>query len=485
MRRLIASEFKKLLKNKLNILVLLAITGFMTYTTWDCYHEELPVERLKGSIMKTFDGKELSDLNDVYRYADQVLSQYEGKATPEMWKRYCDDFNRYHEEFTKEIDTAIMIDIYGPDYKHLFEKLSHPMEEDEFSNYVDQYDDAMSKYIHGNQPMFYHYDPNTKTGSFPVFYKHQAELSTLNLIYLNYYDDIELNGQLLSDENNLALPLYLLSHKEEQLTHLIIHGETDQIKTYNTFIRQTLAKQDQSYGSNASMNPLEASFSRFSFLSLLVIPIILANSFAIEKKSRIDQIIIPSREGYVNIAAAKIIAGSLLGVMTMVLQIICIFVIAYLVLKPEGWNLPMMNQVQGYGNLTGVNTSYMTYATYFIGRIQLLIISALAISFTTLFLSAITKNQFVTVITNLLFIMLPFFYSDTLPAVMQKILPCFMTYNNDYFFYTGDISHSFLVKIFDHTFWWKDVASIFWIAIVIFITIIMLLLARRNYVSNK
>lgn len=468
MMPLIISEWKKILKHKLNLFLLLAMTGFMAYTTWDCYHEDLPYDQLKTSVLKTFDGKELTNMNDVYRYANQILSQYEGKATQESWQRYCDDFNRYHEQFSKEVDTEQMIKVYGKDYEQLFHTLSQPMEENESWAFIKQYEG-------------YQYNPESKMGSLPIFYKQQAELSTLNLIYLNRYDDSMLNGELLSEENNLASPLYLLSHKEEQIKQMMLDEDTTQAQIYNSFIKTTLDQQDQSYGSDASMRPLITAFDRFTLLSLLVIPILLANSFAIERRVKTDQIIVPSRVGYVRITAAKIIAGSLLGMMTMILQIICIYVIAYLILKPEGWNLPMMNQVHGYGNIGGY--SYMTYATYFLGRIQLLIIGALAISFTTLFLSAITKNQFVTVISNLLFFMLPFFFSEHLPIVLQKLLPCFMAYDTGFFYYIGD--HSFLVNILDQTFWWKDVVSIFWIGMVILITMIMLLHARRNYVSNK
>ena len=115
---------------------------------------------------------------------------------------------------------------------------------------------------------------------------------------------------------------------------------------------------------------LYTSLSRFSFLNLIPIAIILANIFSIEKKTKVDQIIVPTKEGPVKIAIAKVCAGLTIGLFTTLFQLLCIFAIAYFTLKPTGMHLPEYALGTGYSfNPSVVSGIYTNNAFIIVSQI--------------------------------------------------------------------------------------------------------------------
>ena len=475
MIRLILSEVKKVFKNKINILMILCVCGFMTYTTWDCYHEE-PIIPLK-----TFEGKKLTKMNDVYRYTDKIISKYEGVATEETWNQFCDDYNAYYDQFTKEVDDEIMIKIYGNNYKELFEEVSKNLNVDRYFAIENQYGENIHKYMGTYAGI--DYDSETKTAALPIVYKHQDELNMLNFIYLDSYETISYKKPDIRSYK--ALPLYVLSHKEDNIKSLedakkVYLSQNENalidIESYNKFIEDKIHHTTFYFGGTASLNPLYTSLSRFSFLNLIPIAIILANIFSIEKKTKVDQIIVPTREGPIKIAIAKVCAGLTIGLFTTLLQLFCIFAIAYLTLKPTGMHLPEYALGTGYSFNPSMISGIYTNNAFIIGsQIQMLLLGTFAIIIFTVFLSSITKNQFVTIIIVLLFIYVPFYFQSGEFDINQIIYPCFYMYTSG----TSPIS------IGSQIFYLKDISTILWLSIAVIFSIIIFIQAKIKYVSNR
>lgn len=476
MIRLILSEVKKIFKNKINIFMILCVCGFMIYTTWDCYHEELP-----NIPLKTFEGEKLTNMNDVYRYTDKIISKYEGIATEETWNQFCDDYDAYYDQFTKEYDDEIMTNIYGNDYKKLMKEVSKNLNEDRYFAIENQYGEKIHNYMGAYAGI--DYDSETKTVSLPIVYKHQDELNMLNFIYLDSYESISYEKPDIRSYK--TLPLYVLSHKEDNIKSLenaekeyVSQNENAliDIETYNKFIEDKINHTTFHFGGTASLNPLYTSLSRFSFLNLIPIAIILANIFSIEKKTKVDQIIVPTREGSVKIAIAKVCSGLTIGLFTTLFQLFCIFAIAYLTLKPIGLHLPEYALGTGYSFNPSIVSGIYTNNAFIIGsQIQMLLLGTFAISIFTIFLSSITKNQFVTIVIVLSFIYVPFFLQSGEFDINQIIYPCF-------YMYTSGTS---LISIGSQIFYSKDISTILWLSIAVVFTIIIFIQAKIKYVSNR
>ena len=82
MMHLMFSEIKKILKNKLNVFVILAmIIGIGIVSYLNLSSEDMPVYLDQTPIvLKTFDGKELKNIEEVSAYKHEILSKYHKQA---------------------------------------------------------------------------------------------------------------------------------------------------------------------------------------------------------------------------------------------------------------------------------------------------------------------------------------------------------------------------------------------------------------------
>lgn len=103
MRKLIISELKKMLKSKFHLSLLIFVIVMMVvqivredYRAVNAYEPDLQ--------FSTFDGEPLNTNRDLYVYADQIYSQYEGTVNEELWQRFMDDYNHLRL-LTKYVDS--------------------------------------------------------------------------------------------------------------------------------------------------------------------------------------------------------------------------------------------------------------------------------------------------------------------------------------------------------------------------------------------
>lgn len=487
MMRSIGSELKKILKNKVNILLFLILTCWVGYNTYGVYQLKMPTyENTAQQVpLKTFDGKPLTSMKEVITYADEILSNYEGEATMALWKTYSEDYERLYNSFTKDVDTAMMEKVYGKDYKRIFEKANGNMSEEE---YYDISEKIQNYNINcGNiTKSIDQYDEATKSADFPIFCKKQAELYTLNLIYTNQF--ISSPKQLITDNPNL----YILANKDKNIENNIIEGNyysyerpDNYIKdtNFNQFISNKIMSEKQYFGSAISMELLKYSLlSSVNFFTLLLVGVVLANSFSIENQTKTDQIIVPCKLGSAKITLSKVIAGLLVALGMTLLQFLCVFVIAFIMMKPEGWDIALISQS---GLVFHSNATYMNYKEVIITHIGMVLLGAAAIGITTMSVSCFFKNRFAAVIASFSFILLPLFAEEILPKTIVKLIPTFFTEAHRFFEYDYFSYGSPVVTLFGQTIWWKYIILLVWIGIIVLLTLAMILKAKRHVVSNR
>lgn len=485
MIKLYLSECKKIRKNKANVFLILLMIGWMCGITISSYQKEIPAYRKDMVAYKTFDGKELRSWKEVEKYKDTILTQYAGEATEALWNRYCDDYETLYKEFTKDIDVSLMNALFGEQYEELLEKAKQDgLSEEEIQHITS----ATAEYFVVQEDRDFFNQPNQPI-SFPAFYEKQQELHTLNYIYrdVTYSSPFsqEVMPQSLKTQSiETQPPLYFLSHKSENLK-AILHPypiEFKEDELFSKYVKQELNTSTALFGSTIGIQKLHQAFYGFSVLSLLLISIILANSFAIEKRTKMNQIIVPSPCGAAKICIAKLSAGLSIGVFSMALQILVIIIIGWILFPPSNWQLSVSR--------IGGALSYITYQDLILTDIQLLLLSALSVSLITLFLSCVTKNQFITIIASMLCILGPFFLYSNIPFVMTRFLPSsylipvdFLTSTIDSYGNTLAVQGPITIMLGQMVLW-KDVAIWGWIILTIFLSLLMLFIEKRHYVST-
>lgn len=493
MMTLILSECKKISKNKMYIILLCFLTiSLCMYSYLQFTNDPYPVyENGERVLLKTLDGEPLNTIKEVNNYKQKILDSYQGIADEALWNRYCKDYRTYYDTFTKDLDKQKMELVYGTDYEGLFQRLNGGLTQEDFS------------FFHKNNP--YHisysilqtYDEQTKTGYLTPFYEKQSELYTLNYIYRNNYEASYISitqgsgSPYLEDEtdNFSYSQLYHISHPEalnETIKNqTILYTENNQYleKKANIIdnqiiehhIRETLQTNPFVFGNTSDMDRFIENLHIFTFFSLLFTAILLADSFSMEHISKIDQIIVPSRVGYIRITVAKIISGFLVSIFAFLLQFICVYIVGLCTLNLDGWNLSI---------LLNEYLTFYTYRDYIFIFLQMLIIATIAVACLTMFLSHITKNRFATIIIVSCFIMMPYFIDFFLPWSILKFLPSFMPELN--FYLIADDRHGIpYTLIFQHVVMWKDIVMIFWLLMSSLLIIIMIIKSKRYRVMNK
>ena len=182
MRKLIISELKKMLKSKFHLSLLIFVIVMMVvqivredYRAVNAYEPDLQ--------FSTFDGEPLNTNRDLYVYADQIYSQYEGTVNEELWQRFMDDYNHLYTEFTKDenIDAVKMTNFYGEDWKALFERNERQKLTDKDHQLLQRLNESNADYVSVVYDELSGQEPDQYL--LKTFYKDESSLNTLNLIY--------------------------------------------------------------------------------------------------------------------------------------------------------------------------------------------------------------------------------------------------------------------------------------------------------------
>lgn len=487
MMRLLISECKKIGKNKINLVLILLMTLGMSYFTYDEYHNQTTLPTYPDNTpltFKTLDGSPLTSVHELNAYAKNMLEKYEDMdMTPETWERFKNDYHTQYDRLTQKVDTARMKKIYGDDYK----RIPRPGIVKNAKAIYEIADTSLFEYEMNGNPI-YQYDEETDTAILPVFYEKQAELHTLNYIYRNNPQASYIRAMMnqgnpyITDEVATFedMPLYYFTHKE--LLHENIMTQTSMVETdtnstaskaVNTTIKNLVDKETFTFGSTKEMERFKYVLTKFTFISLLLIAILLANSFSIESRTGVDQIILPTKTGMVKIAIAKMIAGLSIALFTILLQLVCILGISYLSIDMSGWSLSITSSS---------SLATYTYLEYFLAKMQIVFLACIAIAMVTMVLSSLIKNQFFTVVIVILFIMMPYFLRDGIPLWIVRLLPS--SFMDGEYLSTDMLYGSQYLLLGNTVYQWKNIATIFWLVTGAIFTFIMLMSAKKQTISN-
>lgn len=117
MRRLILSEFKKIFKSKINIVLLLILFIFNGYRTYQVYHQ--PLQYRSDIVMKDTNGVERTGLA-YWKLADQIQHSYAGTLSEKTIQQMDKDFRTIMNKYAKaNLDDEKMKAVYGDNYEVL------------------------------------------------------------------------------------------------------------------------------------------------------------------------------------------------------------------------------------------------------------------------------------------------------------------------------------------------------------------------------
>lgn len=421
MWKLIVSEWKKIFRSRLNIFLLLFLIGYTLFSM--CSYTFGPISYEEDLQFATFEGEPLQTYAKLYAYADQVLAQYEGEVDEALWERFCDDYNALYAAFTTEenIDQEQMEAVYGADWRALLERnetrtltatdialLDRLIEETTLVSY-----DAKE----GESP---HYTLHT-------LYKDNSRLHTLLAIYrcdpfLTGMDVPELTDDDLQG-TMINVPLYRLLHP--RLLNMQIRSDPsyDQYDMTQTHLRSFIEvrlQQPFSYGSAIGPALLQGNLRQITMLTVLVLAVICANTFAIERSSGVEPIIVSARIPYTRIALAKILANELLAIALFLLLAAAAFVISASVVSIRGLDLPSIRQIS---ELWIPDLPYLTNGQVLQAQLLLQLLACGATAILASLFSALTKSRFLTILLLMLCLLVPQFLYGQLPAFLAILSP--------------------------------------------------------------
>ena len=484
MRRLIQSEFKKIFKSKVNIVLLLILFIFNGYRTYQVYHQ--PLQYRTDIVMKDENGIERTGLA-YWRLADQIQHSYAGTLSEKTIQQMDKDFRAIMNKYTETtLDEEKMKAVYGDNYETLLKdarsgKYTGKEVNELFENYMQISGGISYEEIEGSDKVKVHVED---------YLKHDG----VRQLYSNIYDYYIEDKKDVADYENFSSDAQRKWLHPDQLSKEQLHIEIagfeypDSIYdvTMENFINRYKSASHE-IDSNIPNTLFVEALYNLEFASLLILVIILANTFAMEKHYKTYQIMIPTAAGNKKITAAKLCAGILLALGIVLIQFLIVYIMSCMFLPLRGLNLTYYSQSQASLNIAAY---VFTYRTLIVNAMLLISVAAMASACVTMLVSYITKNRFATVIPLLLVTLISgfagFFNQLSPGMVIDQFFPSQMVHFTQFFTvalnpHMGEMLPYF--SIGGYSLAWKNVIMLFWIISIVIISLCMLMHSRRHVKS--
>ncbi len=484
MRRLIQSEFKKIFKSKINIVLLLILFIFNGYRTYQVYHQ--PLQYRTDIVMKDENGIERTGLA-YWRLADQIQHSYAGTLSEKTIQQMDKDFRAIMNKYTETtLDEEKMKAVYGDNYETLLKdarsgKYTGKEVNELFENYMQISGGISYEEIEGSDKVKVHVED---------YLKHDG----VRQLYSNIYDYYIEDKKDVADYENFSSDAQRKWLHPDQLSKEQLHIEIagfeypDSIydATMENFINRYKSASHE-IDSNIPNTLFVEALYNLEFASLLILVIILANTFAMEKHYKTYQIMIPTAAGNKKITAAKLCAGILLALGIVLIQFLIVYIMSCMFLPLRGLNLTYYSQSQASLNIAAY---VFTYRTLIVNAMLLISVAAMASACVTMLVSYITKNRFATVIPLLLVTLISgfagFFNQLSPGMVIDQFFPSQMVHFTQFFTvalnpHMGEMLPYF--SIGGYSLAWKNVIMLFWIISIVIISLCMLMHSRRHVKS--
>ena len=484
MRRLIQSEFKKIFKSKVNIVLLLILFIFNGYRTYQVYHQ--PLQYRTDIVMKDENGIERTGLA-YWRLADQIQHSYAGTLSEKTIQQMDKDFRAIMNKYTETtLDEEKMKAVYGDNYETLLKdarsgKYTGKEVNELFENYMQISGGISYEEIEGSDKVKVHVED---------YLKHDG----VRQLYSNIYDYYIEDKKDVADYENFSSDAQRKWLHPDQLSKEQLHIEIagfeypDSIydATMENFINRYKSASHE-IDSNIPNTLFVEALYNLEFASLLILVIILANTFAMEKHYKTYQIMIPTAAGNKKITAAKLCAGILLALGIVLIQFLIVYIMSCIFLPLRDLNLTYYSQSQASLNIAAY---VFTYRTLIVNAMLLISVAAMASACVTMLVSYITKNRFATVIPLLLVTLISgfagFFNQLSPGMVIDQFFPSQMVHFTQFFTvalnpHMGEMLPYF--SIGGYSLAWKNVIMLFWIISIVIISLCMLMHSRRHVKS--
>lgn len=481
MRRLIQSEFKKIFKSKVNIVLLLILFIFNGYRTYQVYHQ--PLQYRTDIVMKDENGIERTGLA-YWRLADQIQHSYAGTLSEKTIQQMDKDFRAIMNKYTETtLDEEKMKAVYGDNYETLLKdarsgKYTGKEVNELFENYMQISGGISYEEIEGSDKVKVHVED---------YLKHDG----VRQLYSNIYDYYIEDKKDVADYENFSSDAQRKWLHPDQLSKEQLHIEIagfeypDSIydATMENFINRYKSASHE-IDSNIPNTLFVEALYNLEFASLLILVIILANTFAMEKHYKTYQIMIPTAAGNKKITAAKLCAGILLALGIVLIQFLIVYIMSCIFLPLRDLNLTYYSQSQASLNIAAY---VFTYRTLIVNAMLLISVAAMASACVTMLVSYITKNRFATVIPLLLVTLISgfagFFNQLSPGMVIDQFFPSQMVHFTQFFTvalnpHMGEMLPYF--SIGGYSLAWKNVIMLFWIVSIVIISLCMLQHSRRH-----
>ena len=412
MIKLVQCELRKIFKSKFNLLLLILIFGTCFYMIKEqssgYYHSARDANI-------SLEGDNLTDI-ETMRYIDEFKHLHAGNADEKYLKEKQDLYNSYIESLQMdEIDDEVMKEYYGDNYLEIIEAgKNDTMSEAEIEELQQKIYDAQDKteYQYGvNWPDIY--DDEDGTFSLNLIYKNQDKSRILSMMFnpsydmlankkehLINYDDIKNENYEINeyDSNYINIHLGYLQMDFASKDNLDLIDE-NYVNWLNHKFLSNSTYVDSEVGLETLDRMLGDSNMVFSRLLLILLMVILcADVFSIERSNHVDQQLACSQKGNRQVYVAKWITMLILSILICIgFVIMAVGYVRYLV-PIRNWNLVSESQF-----------FLFTYKELILTDIGVLLTALLATASMTGFLSCITKNRFIAAIISLCVLIFPYF----------------------------------------------------------------------------
>ena len=403
MFRLYQAEWKKLWKSKLTLLLILALGLFTVIMDIKLYNTKSPIYSTtlseQGRESWTFQDEEGTVIKNglpYYQFANQQQEQFAGPIDEDMIQRYLSTYRTMDQKNPRTTyDDAFMKEAYGEDYVSFLQKLATPgfdgrqkyeeLAKREIHSYMINDRDQGIVYL----SLFYESDHLRSLYQLSMFAS--AEFMSSDPAVEAYIPQEEgvrdhMARIAKADQASIQQISSLNSNREDPLLLLLAQRHTN-----------------NEYGSVVGNNLFVNAIGYINVITLAVIAIVLANSFAMEASTKVDQIACSSVFGTRKTVMAKLLCGISFAIVILLFQYLILFVIS-MMLVPLG-DISLLCFAQANILLAQVTEYFFTYQEIIGGMLLVQLVAVIATAVITMLLSYTTRNRFATV-TILLLILL-------------------------------------------------------------------------------
>lgn len=478
MMRLVKAECKKILRSKFNIFMILILFSYTGYQAYSEYQFKFQNTVAQEWIMKTTEGKDLNNGADYFMYADKILHQYEGKASPKLYEKFMSDYEKILEAYPlKDYDVDYMISLYGTEYEKFMQDCVN-------GKYSEQ---KRIEYLENVQKQsyffkFYKDDDNDNLIYPMVFYENDH----VRLLYQNIYKNtMEYNYYLkpakdIPDLGNFKA--YCLASNAEIMKGLDLSDPLNKTMKEH-FVNQ---EQNQHFDSVVGNNLFVNALGCIDFVTLLMIALILSNTFAMENYYKTDQILIPSETAMKKLSLAKLLAGILVSVGILLLEYLMIYMFTMIYVPLRDLNMETISMAGT--SVKSITNGIFTYKEIIGTGLFLNLLAVISTASITMLASFISKNRFITIILLITFILITTFsypFDTIFHNFGDHLFLANMLHTNDFFliFRYGNSPEPY--GLWNGIFYsWKTIIVLFWMIVDIIITLIVWKISKKHVVKN-